>query len=103
METLYLNDNPVSEKRNLFSTSGTHTFQHQGKKYKVIFEMTSILRGELVCKLYIDGRLHMEQTKAYLESSSKGLLTFLKTFLIFVLIGSGVGFLAGLLARFFAG
>lgn len=103
METVYINDNPVSEKRNLCSTNGTHTFQHQGKEYKVIFEMTSILRGELVCKLYIAGKLHAEQTKAYIESSAKGAKIFLKSFLTFVVIGGGVGFLLGYLARIFAG
>ncbi|WP_235312412.1 hypothetical protein [Paraglaciecola algarum] len=103
LEIVYINDNPVSEKRNLFSTNGTHVFQHQGKEYKVIFETTSILRGELICKLYIDGKSYAEQTKAYVESSAKGAKTFLKSFLTFVVIGGGVGFLVGYLARIFAG
>lgn len=102
-ETVYINDNPVSEKRNLFSTNGTHTFQHQGKQYKVTFDVTNILTGKLTCKLFIDETLQAEQTKAYVESSTQGILTFLKTFLIFVLVGGGIGLIAGMLASYFAG
>ncbi|WP_285163414.1 hypothetical protein [Shewanella goraebulensis] len=102
-ETIYINDNPVSDKRNLFSTKGSHSFHYQGKGYKVVFNMTSILRGELVCQLYIDNDLHAEQTKAYIESASKCVIDLLKVFGLFLVAGFFVGSLIGFLVNYFAG
>lgn len=51
MERVYLNDELVSEKRNLTSLSGRHTFAANGSEYFIIFEIENYLTGEFLCTL----------------------------------------------------
>jgi len=94
-QTIYINDNPVSENGSIFTTINRHLFQHNGKHYKIIFSETNLVHSEVVCKLYVGGKLDSVQTKAYLERGYKGLLRLFKVLIIGSMAGMGI---AGLLA-----
>ncbi len=94
-ETIYLNDNPVSEARS-FGRRSSHSFQHNGKQYQVVFNVTSMMKGELECELYIDGKLHSKEIKAYITSVNPKTLA-LKVGMFFV-IGFAFGFLGAKIA-----
>lgn len=97
-QTIYINDNPVSEKGNIFTTINWHVFQHNGKHYKVIFSESNLARSEVVCKLYVGGTLDSVQTKAYFEKGYKGLFRLFTILIISSVTGMGI---ASLLAFMF--
>lgn len=84
-ETVYVNDNPVSDKREMFKVKSSHTFTHAEQAYRVSFEMDNILTGRLECSLFKNNRLIAKQEKAAFDSA--------KSFIKII----GVGFLFGLL------
>lgn len=92
-ETVYLNDNPVSEQRNLTSLNSKHQFRHEGKEYRVKFAVISTLRGELECHLEVDGELLSRQTKAWIEDLSTR--DWILKLLPFFIVGLVSGFLTG--------
>ena len=65
-ETVYINDNPVSEKRSFLNSSSKHQFRHNGKEYEVEITTTSYLRFAIECRLMVDGQLQSRQNKAYI-------------------------------------
>jgi len=55
-EIVTVEDRVVSDKRSLrFRTP--HHFEHAGVRYKLVFEIASLLRGEFRLKLYREGEL----------------------------------------------
>ena len=84
-ETVYVNDNPVPDKREMFKVKSSHTFTHAEQAYRVTFEMDNILTGRLECSLFKNNRLIAKQEKAAFDSA--------KSFIKII----GVGFLFGLL------
>ena len=69
-ETVYLNDEVVSDKRNLGMRS-SHKFRHQDNNYEVRFEVTSLLKGGVECSLYRNGQHIATETKAFLDKNNK--------------------------------
>jgi len=99
-ETVYFNDDPVSELRNL-DLESAHAFTMNGQKYEVRLNMTSIWRGELLVRLFKNEKLVGEQRKAFFkEKQAKKILAFstLAGLLTGVLVGWAVA--AGGLALF---
>ena len=89
-ETVYVNDNPVSSKRELLKTVSEHQFVHSGHQYQVRYHITSLMRGDLQCEVFKDGELLASQSKAFVSSSKRSWLNIVKMF--------GVGFIFGLSA-----
>ena len=86
-EVVYFNDNPVSEDRNIRFVS-THEFTKNSKQYKIVYEVVSMLTGEVKCQLYIDGVMTDEQTKAVVVKKGKaGWGTILLCFVIGMVFG----------------
>ena len=96
-EVVYLNDDPVSECRNIGRNS-EHSFTHAGHSYRVEYNVTSMMRGEIHALLYRDGELFAEQSQAYVEKGKSGWKSFLKTFFSFFVGGFIVGALGAWLA-----
>jgi len=92
-EVVYVNEDPVSEKRVLTKFKSEHDFRHSGKDYRVEFEMVSIMRGELECRLYVDGELHSSHSKAFVDRQMNGWQFLLKLAGLFV-----AGFIFGYLS-----
>lgn len=97
-ETVYLNDNPVSDKRELLKFSSDHAFTHNGHEYRVNYHLTNVLTGALECTLYRDGKLFASQTKGILGKSRGSWLFILGMFLA----GLGFGAAAAALVMYFA-
>ena len=96
-EIVYFNDNPVSEDRNIKFTSN-HEFTKNGKHYRVVYTVASMMTGEVHCKLYIDDNLVDEQQKAVLVKKGKSAW---KAILIYFVVGMVFGYLGAKLALYF--
>ncbi|MDY6929686.1 MAG: hypothetical protein SWN10_21630 [Pseudomonadota bacterium] len=86
-ETVYVNDNPVSSKRELLKTVSEHHFVHNGHKYLVRYHITSLMRGNLECEVFKNGELLASQSKAFVSSSKRSWLNILKMFAFGFLFG----------------
>lgn len=86
-ETVYVNDNPVSSKRELLKTQSNHQFVHNGHQYQVRYHITSLMRGDLECKVLKDGALLASQSKAFLSSSKRSWFNILKMFVVGFIFG----------------
>jgi len=98
-ETVYVNDNPVSEKRS-YAVLSLHNFQYKGKHYRVKFDVINILTQKVECSLAINGKVQFTESKAYITG---GVLGFLKQLSFWIGIGVTVGFVTGYLAIYFFG
>lgn len=96
-EVVYVNDDPISEKRNL-GMSSSHSFLFNTKSYRVEISVVSFWRGEVKVSLYEDDKLVGEQNKAMVEGNFKDYL--LKVGLFF-LGGMAVGALGALILLMF--
>lgn len=97
-ETVYVNDNPVSDKRALLSCVSEHEFTHGAHDYKVRYEVTSLMCGALECSLFKDGTLLASQKKAYIEKNKN---TWMKVLFLFF-AGFGFGSAVASLVKYFA-
>jgi hypothetical protein len=88
-ETIYVNDEVVSETRN-YKFKSDHLFEINGVEYNVEFKMKSMLKGELLCSLYRENKLLTTESKAYFQKDNKTIL----------LTSLGAGFLVGLTIAF---
>lgn len=93
-ETVYLNDELVSSTRN-YRTVSRHQFEIGSDRYRVEYHVTSILRGEINCSLYKNGRCLHRETKAYSPGSTKDAL---KKLGLFFIGGMVFGAIAGVIA-----
>lgn len=98
-ETVYVNDNPVSEKRS-YGLLSLHNFQYKGKYYRVKCDVINMWSQKIECSLSINGKLQFTETKAYITGGIRGLLKVLG---FWIGIGVSVGFAAGFLATYFFG
>jgi hypothetical protein len=93
-ETIYFNNKPVSSFRNLIRLKSEHFFNENGREYKVVTNMKSILRGTLEVALYCNDELVQIESVTY---AKKG--TFRKDFWkglwIYILLGAITGGLIG--------
>jgi hypothetical protein len=98
-ETVYVNDNPVSEKRN-YGTLSLHNVQYMGKHYRLKFDVINIWTQKIECSLSIDGKIQFTETKAYIAG---GVWGFLKLLGFWIGVGITVSFVAGFLISYFFG
>ena len=87
-ETVYVNDNPVSSKRELLKLVSEHEFVHNGHQYRVRYHVTSLIRADLECSVYKDGQLLAAQTKGVVKTAKQGWLTILKMFVFGLIFGA---------------
>ena len=97
-ETVYVNDNPVSSKRELLKFTSDHYFTHNAHEYQVRYHLKNVLTGSLECEVYRDGKLLASQTKGFVKQGKKAWQMMLLLFLIGFGVGSGVIMLAKLIA-----
>ncbi len=100
-ETIYVNDNPVSEQRNLFNVSTTHTFKHSGKQYQVTFQVSNVFTGKVECNLFEEGQLQATQNKAFIDQTPKGLGSVLLILGLFFMGGFAMSFFTRYLSNTF--
>ncbi|WP_339721180.1 hypothetical protein [uncultured Paraglaciecola sp.] len=96
-ETVYVNDNPVSEKRS-YGTLSLHNFQYNGKHYRVKFDVLNIWTQKVECTLSIDGTVQFTETKAYING---GVWGFLRQLGVWIGIGVTLGLVVGFLVSYF--
>jgi hypothetical protein len=89
-ETIYFNNKPVSSFRNLIRLKSEHFFNENGREYKVVTNMKSILRGTLEVALYCNDELVQTESVTY---AKKG--TFIKDLWKYILVGAITGGLIG--------
>ena len=97
-EIVYFNDNPVSESRNMKFKS-IHEFTANGKHYRIVYEVVSMLKGQVKCKLFINDEQTDEQDKAVLVKEGRMSWTAL---IVSFIIGMALGYsFVSLLVWFF--
>ena len=89
-ETVYFNNKSVSSFRNVSKRKSEHSFNENGRVYKVTSNMKSILRGSLEVALYCDGVLVQTESVTF---ATKGY--FLKDLWKYLLVGAITGGLIG--------
>jgi len=88
-ETVYVNDEVVSDKRNLGMKS-SHEFCHMGNDYEVRFQVTNLLTATVACALYKNGEYVTTETKAYRNMDGKSALKPISLFFVAGLIFGGL-------------
>jgi len=96
-ETVYVNDNPVSERRS-YGFLSLHNFQYKGKHYRVKCDVINIWTQKIECSLSINGKLQFTETKAYITG---GIVGFIKILAFWIGVGATVGIAASLAIYFF--
>lgn len=71
-EVVYVNNHPVSIKRNIFSRTSTHHFSVSGKQARIEYNLVKLLTGELNVSLYVDDVLIAYESKAYRPTRNSG-------------------------------
>lgn len=92
-EVVYLNNHPVSIKRNLFSRKSTHVFSIAGKQGRIEYNLVSLLKGELSVSLFVDEVLIANECKAYKpqkKSGPKAMATIVLSAMAGALFGYGL-------------
>ncbi len=92
-ETVFFNDNPVSELNNIFGLKRSHNILYQGKKFKVVTEFVDLVGYKLECLLYVDRKKHSRETKGLIIGGAKDAFTQL---CMTIAIGAGCGIIIGL-------
>ncbi len=86
-ETVYYNEEIVSEKRS-FGITSHHLFNRGGNDYKVTFTVTSLLRGAIECSLYRNGKLIGQEEQIMYQGSGVKLIGLMVVFLVLgVIVG----------------
>lgn len=89
LETIYINDEVVAEKRNLGMKS-SHEFCYSGNDYEVTFQVSNLLTAAVVCTLYKNGEYVATETKAYLKMSTKAALKRVFMFFLAGILFGGI-------------
>ncbi|TDF38183.1 hypothetical protein EYS14_10825 [Alteromonadaceae bacterium M269] len=63
IETVYLNDNPVSSKNNMIGLKRTHEFMLKGKEIRVVTDFVNIIGYRYECSLYVGLTKYHSETK----------------------------------------
>ncbi len=70
-EKVYLNDDLVSEKRNIISINTVHHFQYNQRDYEIDVFCIHLEKAEFSCSFYIDGQLQQSyRTRLQADYSS---------------------------------
>lgn len=91
-ETVYFNDNPVSELNNIFGLKKSHHILFHGRKFKIVTEFVDLVGYKLECQLYVDRKKHSREIKGLIVGSAKD--AFRQT-CITIGIGVGCGLIIG--------
>jgi hypothetical protein len=94
-ETVYIDDHPVSEKRNLLSFKGKHAIKIDGQPYSLEIVLENPFTYKTEVRLKKGARTLQIQT-THLLTTSKNTLVYVLTFLAgFIVIGGLTGYLLG--------
>ncbi len=85
-ETVFVEDEIVSNFRNLFRLEGRHVFSINNADYTISLKMENLITGQLCCTLRKGKQVIGEQRKGYILAR-----TFLYELLILVLAGYALG------------
>lgn len=103
MESVYLNDQIITEKRNLFSLTSTHDIAFNNQQYQIVLKVLDAFKGVLQVQLLKDGVLLDTQVDGmtYNENSEHNspreqIKSFLLSFAIYGIIGGVIGLLVGI-------
>lgn len=96
-ESVFLNNHPISIKRNLTRFSGNHSFSEKGVDYRVQIKLTSFWKGGVSASLYADEELISTEDLAFIPNAKNGQKSSAKwrDFLWFLLVMFGVGLAVG--------
>ncbi|MCW8875660.1 MAG: hypothetical protein OQK04_17995 [Kangiellaceae bacterium] len=94
-EYVYIDDELVSETRNLTSRTGEHHFELNNREYKIKFNVVSVLVGELTCEIYQGSNLIAEQDRAFYQKRS----SIIRDLGLIVVFGFVIGFSAMYLVK----
>ncbi len=98
-ETVFLNDEINSNRRNLFGFEGKHGVVINDTEYTIVISMENMLTGTVACKLMKGRKVLDEQSKGYIKGmSARSLFSKL---ILYVLAGYGAGTMAVQLVRLF--
>jgi hypothetical protein len=92
IETVYLNDNPVSTRHNFVGLQKSHEFMRKGKNIHVVTDFINILGYRYECSLYIDLMKYHTETKGLVVANTKD---FLKSAFITLCISLTAGLVFG--------
>ena len=92
-ETIYVDNHPVSDQRNLTSFTGTHDFTVDNNEYEVIIKVISIFKGSIEVSLKCNGQIVGKESKTMLEKRNGK--KFAKELIVLMVAGAGVGYLIG--------
>jgi hypothetical protein len=92
IETVYLNDNPVSRKHNFWGLKKSHELMHKGKNIQVVTDFVNIIGYRYECSLYIDLTKYHTETKGLVVANAKD---FAKSALISLSMGLAGGLISG--------
>lgn len=96
-EWVYFNDQLVSEKRNATSRTTEHEFTSGQNSYKLVFYMKNMLKAELECTLYKNGKQIGYDLRQPMKSRNFK-MTIFKCFLA----GLAAGMLSSVLVKYAA-
>lgn len=92
VETVYLNDNPVSKKNNLLGVRKSHEFIHKSKKIRVVTDFVNIIGYRYECSLYVGLIKYHSETKGLVVANGHD---FAKSVAITLCIGLAAGLISG--------
>jgi hypothetical protein len=92
-ETVYVDNHPVSDIRNLTSLTGEHHFVIDNNQYHLTIKVTSILRGTIEVTLRCNDEIVGVESKSYVAKTNGK--KFTKELLILMAAGAVVGYLVG--------
>lgn len=75
-EVVLIDEEIVSEQRNLFSHTGTHRFDHQGSTWLITVALTNRWNREITCTVCKDGTQVAQSARAYRDSKASSWLPF---------------------------
>lgn len=101
MERVYVDDELVSERRNLVNFKGTHSFKIDDSEYVLVFELENMITGKYTCSLGKPGvRAPIEIKTSQLMKTKRSVLV---TFSHSLVYGYFFGSLSVLLVKSFFG
>lgn len=92
-EIVYVDDHPVSEKRNLFSFTGRHPITLNNVPYTVELEVENPFTAKIELRLKKGARTVARQNKRLLKANKSSMVSILSVFAIAMLVGFAFGYL----------
>jgi len=92
-ETVYVNNHPVSDRRNITSFTGKHDFKIGSKQYHVTVKLVSVMKGTIEVTLCCEDEIIGVESKSYISRANGKKLT--TELLILAFSGAIVGYAFG--------